>query len=99
MPIKKEIKQYAIEKLLKLTVKLPSQQGLPPQTLRTLMDRATWLFPIDKSLDFKRLRLAGLNAEEIKNDVLALDIKSSECANSKEWDINGEKVKIGAEKA
>ncbi len=39
------------------------------------------------------------NAEEIKNDVLALDIKDGECANSKEWNINGEKVKIGVEKA
>ncbi len=39
------------------------------------------------------------NAEEIKEDVLALEIKDGECENSKEWNINGEKVKIGVEKA
>ena len=39
------------------------------------------------------------NADEIKEDVLALDIKQGDCANSKEWNINGEKVKIGVEKA
>ena len=39
------------------------------------------------------------NAEEIKGDVLALDIKYSEKAeNSKEWNINGEKVSLGVEK-
>lgn len=61
-----QFKQYLIEKLLKFTVNLPSRQGLPPQTLRTLMDKATLLFPIDKSLQFKKLKLAGLHCEEIK---------------------------------
>ncbi|MBQ8807953.1 MAG: isoleucine--tRNA ligase, partial [Clostridia bacterium] len=40
------------------------------------------------------------NAEEIKGDVLALAIKSnSKTENSKEWNINGEKVTLGVEKA
>ncbi|MBQ8807742.1 MAG: isoleucine--tRNA ligase, partial [Clostridia bacterium] len=40
------------------------------------------------------------NAEEIKGDVLALAIKSnSRTENSKEWNINGEKVTLGVEKA
>ena len=39
------------------------------------------------------------NAEEIKGDVLALDIKYGELtANSKEWNINGENVTLGVEK-
>jgi len=40
------------------------------------------------------------NAEEIKGDVLALAINNgAKCGNSKEWNINGEKVFIGVEKA
>ncbi len=39
------------------------------------------------------------NAEEIKNDVLALSIEfDSSCDNSKEWNINGEKVSLGVVK-
>ena len=39
------------------------------------------------------------NAEEMKGDVLALDIKYGELtANSKEWNINGETVTLGVEK-
>ncbi len=39
------------------------------------------------------------NAEEIKGDVLAIAINNSaKCENSKEWNINGEKVFIGVEK-
>ena len=39
------------------------------------------------------------NAEEIKGDVLATAINNgAKCENSKEWNINGEKVFIGVEK-
>ena len=39
------------------------------------------------------------NASSIKEDVLADDINTnSDFANAKEWNINGEKVKIGVEK-
>ena len=44
-------------------------------------------------------KIAGVisaNADTIKDEVLALDILfDSECDNSKEWNINGEKVSIG----
>ena len=40
--------------------------------------------------------ILGANAEMIKDEVLATDIHfDSECDNSKEWNINGEKVFIG----
>ena len=40
------------------------------------------------------------NADEIKDDVLALEIEQgTNCENSKEWNINGEKVNLGVEKA
>ena len=39
------------------------------------------------------------NADFIKDEVLADDvITATDCASSKEWNINGEKVKIGVEK-
>ena len=39
------------------------------------------------------------NAENIKGDVMAVDIKLGELAGySKEWNINGETVSIGVEK-
>lgn len=38
-------------------------------------------------------------ADEIKNDVLADDMRvDAEGGYSKEWDINGEKVRLGVEK-
>jgi isoleucyl-tRNA synthetase len=47
----------------------------------------------------KLAELVKKNAEQISRDVLAEDIKIGETAdNSKEWDINGEKVTIGVVK-
>ena len=47
----------------------------------------------------KLAELIKKNAEQISHDVLAEDIKYGETAqNSKEWDINGEKVTIGVTK-
>ncbi len=47
----------------------------------------------------KLAELVKKNAEQISKDVLAEDIKYGETAqNSKEWDINGEKVTIGVTK-
>lgn len=66
MATPKQLKHYLLEKILKTTVKFPSQQGLSAQTLRSLMDKATFIFPIDKSLQFKTLRIAGVTCEEIK---------------------------------
>ena len=38
------------------------------------------------------------NSDEIKNDVLAIEIINASVPNSKEWNINGEKVSLGVEK-
>lgn len=38
------------------------------------------------------------NADEIKDEVLANDITDGGCAFEKEWNINGENVKLGVEK-
>ena len=38
------------------------------------------------------------NAALIKDEVLADDIISATCDNSKEWNINGEKVCLGVQK-
>ena len=47
----------------------------------------------------KLAQLVKKNEEQISRDVLAEDIKIGETAdNSKEWDINGEKVTIGVVK-
>ena len=48
----------------------------------------------------KIVAIIDRNTEEIREDVLALEIKNGEnCDNSKEWNINGEKVSLGVEKA
>ena len=76
MPLSEKLKCYALETLLKTTVNLPSRQGLSAQTLRKLITPASKLLPIDTSLQFKSLTLAGLPCEEIKhpyekpNDIL-----------------------------
>ena len=47
----------------------------------------------------KILSVVSKNSEEISGDVLAEEIRADEnCENSKEWDINGEKVTIGVVK-
>ena len=67
MPLSEKLKCYALETLLKTTVNLPSRQGLSAQTLRKLITPASKLLPIDTSLQFKSLTLAGLPCEEIKH--------------------------------
>lgn len=66
MATPKQIKRYILEKILKTTVKLTSQQGLSAKTLRSLMDASTAIFPVDKSLQFKSLNISGIHCEEIK---------------------------------
>ncbi len=46
----------------------------------------------------KLFELAHRNRDQICTDVLADEIKAGAAANSKEWDINGEKVTIGVTK-
>ena len=67
MAAPKQIKRYILEKILKATVKFPSRQGLSAPTLRNLMDKASIIFPVDKSLQFKSLKIAGITCEEIKH--------------------------------
>ena len=43
--------------------------------------------------------IAAKNAESIKSDVLGVEIIfNEECANKKEWNLNGEDVTLGVEK-
>ncbi|MBE6647908.1 MAG: isoleucine--tRNA ligase [Ruminococcaceae bacterium] len=42
--------------------------------------------------------VANSNKEEIMGDVLAVELCNEEYSDSKEWDINGEKVTIGVQK-
>ncbi|MBQ8107755.1 MAG: class I tRNA ligase family protein, partial [Ruminococcus sp.] len=46
----------------------------------------------------KLFEIADRNRDQICTDVLAEEIKAGAAANSKEWDINGEKVTIGVTK-
>ena len=47
----------------------------------------------------KIAEIISANAETIKDEVLAVEIFfDSECDNSKEWNINGEKVFIGVKR-
>ena len=46
----------------------------------------------------KILEIVNRNADEIREEVLALSVNNAECGNSKEWSINGEKVLLGVEK-
>ncbi len=60
------IQRYLLEKLLKATVHFPSRLGLSTKTLRHLMALSVKIFPIDRSLQFTSLTIAGLSCEEIK---------------------------------
>ncbi len=47
----------------------------------------------------KLAKLVEKNSDQISKDVLAQEIKYGENAdNSKEWDINGEKITLGVTK-
>lgn len=66
MPKTSQLKTFAIEKILKATLKLPSEQGFSTTTLRKLLVPASKLLPVNRSLHFKKLHLAGMACEEIK---------------------------------
>lgn len=67
MSLIQKFKHSSLEKLLKLSIRFPSQQGLSAPALRKLLIPITHLLPVDKSLEFKRLKLAGLHCEEIRS--------------------------------
>ena len=59
-------KQLITESFLKTTIRTPSQFNLPPSTARFAIEQMCRLFPQNKDVSIRPLRLAGLHAEEIK---------------------------------
>ncbi|WP_312085889.1 alpha/beta hydrolase [Acinetobacter variabilis] len=59
-------KQLITESLLKATIRAPSRFNLPPSSLRVALEQMCKIFPQDKSVQIRSLRLAGVHAEEIK---------------------------------
>ena len=59
-------KQVFTERLLKATIRTPSQFNLPPDALRFAIEKLCWAFPQNKEVKIRPLKLAGLSAEEIK---------------------------------
>lgn len=66
MKISPLTKQLITETILKTSIRKPSQFNLPPAALRKALDQFCKLFPLDKNVEIRSLKLAGLNAEEIK---------------------------------
>lgn len=59
-------KQVFTERLLKATIRTPSQFNLPPDAMRFAIEKLCWAFPQNKEVKIRPLKLAGLRAEEIK---------------------------------
>ena len=66
MKISPLTKQLITETILKTSIRKPSQFNLPPTALRKALEQFCKLFPVDKNVEIRSLKLAGLNAEEIK---------------------------------
>lgn len=66
MKISPLTKQLITETILKTSIRKPSQFNLPPAALRKALEQFCKLFPVDKNVEIRSLKLAGLNAEEIK---------------------------------
>lgn len=59
-------KQLITEAFLKATIRKPSQFNLPPKFQRKAIEQLSKLFPEDKSVEIRSLRIAGLDVEEFK---------------------------------
>lgn len=59
-------KQYITEAFLKTAIRTPSQFSLPPSTTRKILDQLCRIFPVNKEVQIRPIRLAGIKAEEIK---------------------------------
>lgn len=59
-------KQLFTERLLKTTVRTPSQFNLPPNAVRFAIEKLCWAFPKNKDVKIRPLKIAGLHLEEIK---------------------------------
>jgi epsilon-lactone hydrolase len=60
------LKQFITEQFLKASIRTPSQFKLPPKVARVSLEQMCRIFPKDKSVDIRPIRLAGLKAEELK---------------------------------
>lgn len=59
-------KQLFTERLLKATVRTPSQFNLPPNAIRFAIEKLCWALPKNKDVKIRPLKIAGLDLEEIK---------------------------------
>jgi len=59
-------KQLITESILKTAIRKPSQFNLPPNSIRFALEQMCRVFPSNKDVEIRSLRLAGLRAEEIK---------------------------------
>ncbi|MCO8072948.1 alpha/beta hydrolase [Acinetobacter lwoffii] len=66
MKISPLTKQLITESFLKTAIRAPSRFSLPPSSMRIALEQMCKLFPQDKTVQIRSLRLAGLHAEEIK---------------------------------
>lgn len=66
MKINPLLKQYITESFLKTSLRFPSRLNLPPTALRIALEQLCKIFPQSKHVDIRKLRIAGIRAEEIK---------------------------------
>lgn len=66
MKINPLLKQYITESFLKTSLRFPSRLNLPPTVLRIALEQLCKIFPQSKHVDIRKLRIAGIRAEEIK---------------------------------
>ncbi|MDH1518336.1 alpha/beta hydrolase [Acinetobacter johnsonii] len=67
-------KQIITEQFLKTTIRTPSRFSLPPSSQRFLLEQMCRTFPLNKSIQIRPLRLAGLRAEELKPETEATQL-------------------------
>lgn len=67
-------KQIITEQFLKTTIRTPSRFSLPPSSQRFLLEQMCRAFPLNKSIQIRPLRLAGLRAEELKPETEATQL-------------------------
>ena len=66
MKINPVLKQYITEIVLKTSIKIPSRFNLSPKSLRFAIEQLTKVFPQRQDVQIRSLKIAGLQAEEIK---------------------------------
>ena len=67
-------KQIITEQFLKTTIRTPSRFSLPPSSQRFLLEQMCRAIRLNKSIQIRPLRLAGLRAEEIKPETEATQL-------------------------